>query len=105
MMLLATDLDGTFLGGKQIDKLRLYRHIQQRQDIRLAYVTGRVLESVLPLLNDQIVAQPDYIICDVGATVVNGRSLDNILIIQSDIVATWKDILVLKDRFYELFVF
>lgn len=102
MMLLATDLDGTFLGGKQIDKLRLYRHIQQRQDIRLAYVTGRGLESVLPLLNDQIVAQPDYIICDVGATVVNGRTLEPILSIQSEIEAKWTDIHVLKERLSEI---
>lgn len=97
-MLLATDLDGTFLGGKQIDKLNLYRLIQQRDDICLVFVTGRGLETVLPLLNDSIVPHPDYIICDVGATIVDGKTLENIEPLQSDIEAAWTDVFVLKDR-------
>lgn len=89
MMLLATDLDGTFLGGKKIDQLNLYRLIRNHKDIRLAFVTGRGLESVLPLLNDPIIPNPDYIICDVGATIVNGRTLEAIEPVQSQIEAKW----------------
>jgi len=88
-MLLATDLDGTFLGGKKIDQLNLYRLIRNHKDIRLAFVTGRGLESVLPLLNDPIIPNPDYIICDVGATIVNGRTLEAIEPVQSQIEAKW----------------
>src|SRR5690606_10595553 len=98
MMLLATDLDGTFLGGKQIDKLNRYRLIQQRDDICLVFVTGRGLETVLPLLNDSIVPHPDYIICDVGATIVDRKTLENNEPLQSDIEAQWNDVIVLKDR-------
>ena len=72
-MLLATDLDGTFLGGNSESRLRLYQLITRHPDIRLVYVTGRGLEHVLPLLGDPTLPMPDYIICDVGATVVDSQ--------------------------------
>ncbi len=73
-MLLATDLDGTFLAGSPEDRLRLYRLVARHPDIRLAFVTGRGLEAVLPLLADPTVPEPDYVICDVGGTVVDGTT-------------------------------
>ena len=88
-MLLATDLDGTFLGGKSLHKQQLYRLIRDSQETRLVFVTGRGLESVIPLLNDPIIPNPDYIICDVGATVVNGHTLEPIEAIQSSIEMSW----------------
>ena len=97
-MLLATDLDGTFLGGKTLDKLKLYRLIREQQDIRLAFVTGRGMESVLPLLNDSIIPNPDYIICDVGATVLNGRTLEEIQPLQSQIEKKWPGILAIRKK-------
>lgn len=101
-MLLATDLDGTFLGGKQIDKLNLYRQIQQNKEIKLAFVTGRGLESVLPLLNDHIIPNPDYIICDVGATVVDGNSLEPIEPLHSEIESKWVDSHRLKQQLLKI---
>lgn len=98
MMLLATDLDGTFLGGKTLDKLKLYRLIREQQDIRLAFVTGRGMESVLPLLNDSIIPNPDYIICDVGATILNGRTLELIQPLQSQIEKKWPGILAIRKK-------
>src|SRR5690606_13799536 len=89
MMLLATDLDGTFLGGKRVDRLKLYRLIRQNKDIKVAFVTGRGLETVLPLLNDPLVPRPAYIIADVGATVVHGDTLEPIEPIQSRIEDKW----------------
>ncbi|WP_245893608.1 glucosylglycerol-phosphate synthase [Sphingobacterium gobiense] len=89
MMLLATDLDGTFLGGSMESRLRLYRLIKQSPDIQLVFVTGRGLESVIPLLNDPILPKPNYIIADVGATVVNGLTLEAIEPIQGDIDGKW----------------
>jgi len=88
-MLLATDLDGTFLGGKRVDRLKLYRLIRQNKDIKVAFVTGRGLETVLPLLNDPLVPRPAYIIADVGATVVHGDTLEPIEPIQSRIEDKW----------------
>ena len=44
-MLLATDLDGTFLGGTQETRQQLYQLIAVHPDIDLIFVTGRGLES------------------------------------------------------------
>lgn len=88
-MLLATDLDGTFLGGKSIHKQQLYRLIRETPDVCLVFVTGRGLESVIPLLNDPIIPNPDYIICDVGATIVDGNTLEPVALLQSDIERIW----------------
>ena len=51
-MLLATDLDGTFLAGDPENRLKLYQLISAHPEIDLVFVTGRGLESVLPLLSD-----------------------------------------------------
>ena len=88
-MLLATDLDGTFLAGSSANRLKLYQLIAAHPEIELAFVTGRGLESVRPLLSDPTIPEPDYIICDVGCTVVDGRSQQPIQPIQSDIDRLW----------------
>jgi glucosylglycerol-phosphate synthase len=88
-MLLATDLDGTFLAGDPEDRLSLYQTIAAHPEIKLAYVTGRSLEAVLPLLADPTLPQPDYIIADVGATLVHGDSLQPIQPLQSLVDARW----------------
>lgn len=88
-MLLATDLDGTFLAGHPEDRQRLYQLIGAHPEISLVFVTGRGLEVVMPLLSDPSIPVPDYIICDVGGTVVDGRTLQPVQPLQSDIVARW----------------
>lgn len=88
-MLLATDLDGTFLAGDPEDRLSLYQTIAAHPEIQLAYVTGRSLEAVLPLLADPTLPQPDFIIADVGATFVHGDSLQPIQPLQGQVDARW----------------
>ncbi|ATL45697.1 glucosylglycerol-phosphate synthase [Chitinophaga caeni] len=88
-MILATDLDGTFLGGSERSKERLYSLIRKNKDFRLIFVTGRGVESVLPLLSDPVIPKPDYIICDVGATVLNGFTLEPVQPIQNNIELKW----------------
>jgi glucosylglycerol-phosphate synthase/sucrose-6F-phosphate phosphohydrolase len=88
-MLLATDLDGTFLGGSQTARLKLYQLVASHPDIDLVFVTGRGLEHVLPLLADPTIPQPDYIIADVGATVVYGDSQQPVFQIQDAIEEIW----------------
>lgn len=97
-MLLATDLDGTFLGGKSADKLKLYRLIRANSDIRLAFVTGRGVETVLPLLNDSLIPNPDFIISDVGATLLNGRTLEPVEPIQSLVEKKWPGKLLFRKK-------
>lgn len=87
-MILATDLDGTFLGGAEDDQAELYEALQSTPRSVLVFVTGRGLESVLPLLSDPRIPNPDYIIADVGATVVNGR-LEPVQTLQAEIAEKW----------------
>ena len=88
-MMLATDLDGTFLAGDPDNRQRLYQLISAHPGITLVFVTGRGLEVVVPLLSDPAIPQPDYIICDVGATVVDGKTLQPVYPVQSEIEARW----------------
>ena len=88
-MLLATDLDGTFLAGSAEDRHRLYYLIDRHPDIQLVYVSGRGLEAVMPVLDDPALPTPDYVICDVGATVVDGHTRQPIQPLQSRIEAHW----------------
>lgn len=88
-MLLATDLDGTFLGGTSEDKEKLYSLLQQQKEIQLVFVTGRGIRSVLSLLEDNVLPRPEYIICDVGATVTHLPTLTAVEPVQSDIAARW----------------
>ncbi|EMP54879.1 glucosylglycerol-phosphate synthase [Marinobacter santoriniensis NKSG1] len=96
-MLLATDLDGTFLAGDPDNRLKLYQLISAHPEINLVFVTGRGLESVLPLLSDPTIPQPDYIICDVGCTVVHGDSQQAIQPLQGEIDELWPGAQVIED--------
>ncbi|HZI54104.1 MAG TPA: HAD-IIB family hydrolase [Chitinophagaceae bacterium] len=88
-MILATDLDGTFLGGKRLHKQQLYELVKDNYNIMLVFLTGRGLETVIPLFNDPVIPRPDFIICDVGATIVNGHTLEPIEPLQQDIEKKW----------------
>ncbi len=96
MIFLATDLDGTFLGGDGTEKENLYRLFRSAPSYRLTFVTGRGLDSVLPLFHEDAVPRPEYIICDVGATVVAGDTLEPVEPIQSIIESQWPG----KDHIY-----
>ncbi|MCA9767300.1 MAG: glucosylglycerol-phosphate synthase, partial [Gemmatimonadetes bacterium] len=87
--LLATDLDGTFLGGRQADRLALYRAFRRPGAPRLVFVTGRGVESVLPLLADALIPDPEFIIADVGATVVLTDGLRPVAPLQWEIDQDW----------------
>ena len=91
-MLLATDLDGTFLGGLAEHRQSLYQLIAGSQDVQLVFVTGRGLEAVMPILSDPAVPIPDYIICDVGGTVVEGGTLQPVQPLQAEIDQRWPEI-------------
>ncbi len=88
-MLRATDLDGTFLAGDPDNRHRLYQLITAHPEIKLVFVTGRGLEVVLPLLADSTIPKPDYIISDVGATIVDGVSCQPIQPLQTIIESNW----------------
>jgi glucosylglycerol-phosphate synthase len=87
--LLATDLDGTFLAGTARNRSQLYRLVEGSDGVRLAWVTGRGLEAVLPLLSDPGLPDPDFLICDVGATVIRTADMQPLQPIQSEIESRW----------------
>ncbi|OQA34408.1 MAG: Sucrose-6F-phosphate phosphohydrolase [Betaproteobacteria bacterium ADurb.Bin341] len=88
-MLLATDLDGTFLAGKPALRRQLYRMIKAHPEIQMVWVTGRGLETVLPLLSDPTLPYPDFLICDVGATVVSVSTMQAVQPLQLEIESLW----------------
>ncbi len=97
-MILATDLDGTFLGGSDQHKQKLYELIRGDRSICLVFVTGRGLASVESVLSDPAIPAPDYIICDVGATIVNGYTKLPIQPIQYEIEMAWPGTELVKEH-------
>jgi len=91
-LILATDLDGTFLGGSDDERRRLYRMIDARRDaMLLIFVTGRDLPFIRGLCGDGGVPFPDYVIGDVGTTIAAGRDLVPLEALEADIAAAWND--------------
>lgn len=87
---LATDLDGTFLGGSDEEREALYHLIRtNRSQMLLIFLTGRSVDATLPVLGDQLIPAPDLLIADVGATVVDGRTLEHLHEVQTQILASW----------------
>jgi HAD superfamily hydrolase (TIGR01484 family) len=90
-LILATDLDGTFLGGSAADRSRLYELIQaRRNDIVLIFVTGRDLPFIRALCRDTDVPWPDYVIGDVGTSVA-GADLMPLHDVEAEIAELWAD--------------
>jgi HAD superfamily hydrolase (TIGR01484 family) len=88
-LVLATDLDGTLLGGSDGDRRRLADLIQAEEGFQVVFLTGRNLETIRPYLADPLVPRPDYIVGDVGASVVSGRDLEPIQPLQDEIARAW----------------
>lgn len=83
---LATDLDGTLLGGTDEERAHLNEALAGARTI---FVTGRGLETIRPLLYDPLVPKPQYVIADVGATVVEVDNMRPVQPLQSEIDARW----------------
>lgn len=88
-LILATDLDGTLLAGPHEARRRIRELFSGGlAGARVIFVTGRSLESIMPLLSDPTIPLPHYIIADVGATIVHG-DLRPVEPLQHDIAARW----------------
>ena len=93
-MVLATDLDGTFLGGSEGARRALYDWIEERRDsVALIFVTGRDPEFIHELC-DGGVPWPEYVIGDVGTTIARvepGAGIRPIAELEEEIAALWGD--------------
>lgn len=94
-LVLATDLDGTFLGGSADDRARLYDWIEGNRDtVGLIFVTGRDLGFIDALTGDGQVPRPDYVVADVGTTIAATHpehGIAPIAALETEIVARWGD--------------
>ncbi|MCH2227399.1 MAG: HAD family hydrolase [Candidatus Caenarcaniphilales bacterium] len=96
---LATDLDGTFLGGSDLQRKALYNFIEEnREEISLIFVTGRDIPFVKSLIDSNDVPRPDFIIGDVGTTIVSGHDFKAIAEVQDWVDSLWEG----EDRAREL---
>lgn len=95
---LATDLDGTFLGGSALDRATLYHWIGAHRDrVGLVFVTGRDPRFIEGLCADTPVPWPDFVIGDVGTTIARmapagpGGAVTPIAAMEAEIAALWGD--------------
>lgn len=92
--ILATDLDGTFLGGSEADRARLYTWIEAHRDsVGLIFVTGRDPAFILQMCARRGLPWPDYVVGDVGTTIARreGQQVTPIPALEADIAARWGD--------------
>lgn len=102
-LVIATDLDGTFLGGAPGCQRSLYSWIQShRERIVLIFVTGRGLGSVTELIEDPAVPTPDYVIGDVGASIAVAPALDGIAELEARMREGWPGDDVVRARFADI---
>ncbi len=94
-LVLATDLDGTFLGGSDEARARLYGWIEaNRASVGLVFVTGRDPGFISGLTRKGGVPRPDFVVGDVGTTIAavdDRHMLDPIAELEAEIAQGWAD--------------
>ncbi len=94
-MVLATDLDGTFLGGSEEDRDHLYDWVRKHRDsVGLIFVTGRDPEFIADLCASGRVPWPDYVVGDVGTTIAHvdpTQGITPLPELEADIASIWGD--------------
>ncbi|MFW5654908.1 MAG: HAD-IIB family hydrolase [Roseicyclus sp.] len=94
-LVLATDLDGTFLGGPEASRRRLYDWIAaNRENVGLIFVTGRDPGFIRDLTRKGGVPRPDYVVGDVGTTIASvgpDHLLSPIEELEAEIASAWGD--------------
>lgn len=92
---LATDLDGTFLGGTTADRNTLYQWIESNRDsVGLIFVTGRDPDFIMKMCREQGLPWPEYVVGDVGTTIARVRDdghVEPIPTLEADIAARWNN--------------
>lgn len=92
---LATDLDGTFLGGSEEARKTLYDWIEANRDtVGLIFVTGRDPEFIMEMCRERGLPWPEYVVGDVGTTIAHVRDdghVEPIPALEADIAERWGD--------------
>ena len=91
-LVLATDLDGTFLGGAEEDRTRFYEWIENNRDqVGLIFVTGRDPGFITQIVRDGV-PRPDFVVGDVGTTIAafdNNGMVAPIPELEAEIADAW----------------
>jgi HAD superfamily hydrolase (TIGR01484 family) len=89
-LILATDLDGTFLEGDAPTKLTFYQKLWQlREQIMLIYTTGRPVETVKQFCLRGYLPLAHFVLGDHGTHVVDGSTFQPLEALQNPIAKTW----------------
>lgn len=89
--ILATDLDGTFLGGSVEQRAALYDWIaQNREHIVLIFVSGRG-QDFMRQLASELPVRPDHLIGDVGTSVSTGPDYEPLHAVEQWLDANWPE--------------
>ena len=88
-LVLATDLDGTFLGGTEAHRRALYSYLSGRDDVVLIFVTGRDIDFIAELIRSPGMPRPHYIVGDIGTSIYDGEKLEPIAELEAPIAAKW----------------
>ncbi|MEW9921298.1 HAD-IIB family hydrolase [Marimonas sp. MJW-29] len=94
-LVIATDLDGTFLGGSDEARKRLYSWIESnRAQVGLIFVTGREPRFIRDLVRQNNVPRPDFVVGDVGTTIAEYESnhfVAPIEALEAEVARAWND--------------
>src|SRR5690606_10144297 len=88
-LILATDLDGTFAGGKPEERRELQAALRALPGARLIYVTGRTVEATRELMEEAGLPRPDLLVADVGTTVVGGEDFAPVPEVEAALDEAW----------------
>ena len=89
-LVLATDLDGTFLEGDSQAKNFFYNELQRlHEEVLLIYTTGRSIATVQQFCKKGYLPHPHFVIGDHGTHIVDGVHFDPIASLQNPIIQNW----------------
>ncbi|MFF8293239.1 trehalose-6-phosphate synthase [Streptomyces sp. NPDC016309] len=87
---LAADLDGTLLAGSRHERRLLSEALSEDPDTVVVFATGRGLPSVRALLReDPLLPPPQWIIADVGSSVIDATRMTHDRALEAELRAGW----------------
>lgn len=91
-LVLATDLDGTFLEGNHQIKDFFYNELMRlREQVMLIYTTGRPVETVKQFCEYGYLPNPEFVIGDHGTHIVDGIHFHPVECLQNPIIQKWNN--------------
>lgn len=91
-LVIATDLDGTFLEGSYQVKKAFYPELWRlRESIMLIYTTGRSIETVERFCINGYLPNPHFVIGDHGTHIVDGSHFQPVEPLQNSIIQKWNN--------------